>query len=131
MINFIIFGAAALIFLFIFFYFVPVGLYFYAKLSGIEISLFELTKIRFKKVDTKEILRYLIALKNIGLNVHHHELVKHLQAGGSIENVLKAMELAKDNNITMDFKKVIALDLAGFNILKEVHKKIEKRKNNH
>ena len=117
--------------LLIFFYFVPIGLYFTALLSGIEIRLVDLIMMKFRKTDPTEIIRNKIMLQKTSIDVSIHQLEAHKMAGGNLANVTSAMIKAKIHNIDLEFKKASAADLEGYDVLEEVKKEIEKRKNNH
>lgn len=65
----IIIGLVALFGLWIIFYFIPVGLWFSALVSGVRISLIQLILMRWRKVPPSVIVNNLIAATKAGLKI--------------------------------------------------------------
>jgi len=102
-----------LITLWILLYFVPVGLWFQALLSGVRISLLQLILMRWRKVPPSSIVNPLINATKAGLSLNRNELEAHFLAGGAVKNVVNALISADKANIDLDFKTAAAIDLAG------------------
>jgi len=113
-------GVAALFGLWIIFYFIPVGLWFTALLSGVRISLIQLVLMRWRKVPPQVIVRNLIAATKAGLKLNRDELEAHYLAGGNVVAVVNALISADKANMGLDFKVATAIDLAGRDVLEAV-----------
>jgi len=115
----IVFGA--IILLFILLYFIPIGIWFSALVSGVRISLMQLFLMRFRKVPPGTIVRAMIEAHKAGLSfVKRDELEAHYLAGGHVENVVHALVSADMANIELSFKMATAIDLAGRDVLDAV-----------
>jgi uncharacterized protein YqfA (UPF0365 family) len=115
-----IFALVALFGLWIIFYFIPVGLWFTALLSGVRISLVQLIFMRWRKVPPKAIVTAMITSSKAGLNLSRNELEAHFLAGGHVQRVVNALISADKANILLDFKAATAIDLAGREVLEAV-----------
>jgi len=113
-------GIASLFGLWIIFYFIPVGLWFTALLSGVRISLLQLVLMRWRKVPPQVIVRNLIASTKAGLKLNRDELEAHYLAGGNVVAVVNALISADKANMQLDFKTATAIDLAGRDVLEAV-----------
>ncbi len=113
-------GVAALFFLWVIFYFIPVGLWFNALVSGVRISLLQLIFMRWRKVPPQAIVKSLIAATKAGLKLHRNDLEAHFLAGGHVQNVVNALISADKANMGLDFKLATAIDLAGRDVFEAV-----------
>jgi len=118
--GFIVFAIASIVLLLLFFYFVPVGLWFQAIVSGVRISLLQLVFMRFRKVPPSTIVNAMITSKKAGLDIGRDDLEAHFLAGGSVQSVVNALISADKANIELDFKTATAIDLAGRDVLEAV-----------
>ena len=116
----IIIAFVALILLWFVFYFIPIGLWFSALVSGVRISLLQLVLMRFRKVPPSVIVNQLIAGTKAGLHLQANDLEAHFLAGGNVPNVVTALISAQKANIALDFKMAAAIDLAGRNVAEAV-----------
>jgi len=116
----IIIAIVALIVLWFISYFIPVGLWFSALVSGVRISLIQLVLMRFRKVPPSVIVNQMIAGTKAGLNLQANDLEAHFLAGGNVPNVVTALISAQKANIALDFKMAAAIDLAGRNVAEAV-----------
>jgi uncharacterized protein YqfA (UPF0365 family) len=105
---------------YVLFYFVPVGLWFSALLSGVRISLLQLVFMRWRKVPPKIIVSALIVSTKAGLNLNRDELEAHYLAGGHVAQVVHALVSASKANIELGFKMATAIDLAGRDVYEAV-----------
>ena len=115
-----VFMIAALFLLWLLFYFVPVGMWFSALLSGVKVPLIQLVFMRWRKVPPSVIVKALINSTKAGLVLSRDELEAHYLAGGNVINVVNALISADKANIPLDFKMATAIDLAGRNVLEAV-----------
>ena len=102
------------------FYFIPVGLWFSALVSGVRISLLQLILMRWRKVPPSTIVSSMIESTKAGLELNPNELEAHYLAGGNVTNVVHALVSAQKANIMLDFKMATAIDLAGRDVLQAV-----------
>ena len=115
----------AVILLFIFLYFIPIGIWFSALVSGVRISLMQLFLMRFRKVPPGVITRAMIEAHKAGLGfVKRDELEAHFLAGGHVENVVHALSAIKRAvNLPL---KITAIDLPG-DVLEAVRMSVNPR----
>jgi len=119
--SWIIIVVASIIGLWIVLYFIPIGLWFTALLSGVRISLLQLILMRWRKVPPNVIVRSMIEAIKAGLSfVKRDELEAHYLAGGHVEQVIHALVSASKANIDLTFNMATAIDLAGRNVLEAV-----------
>jgi len=118
---YIVIIVASIIGLWIIFYFIPVGLWFSALISGVRISLLQLILMRWRKVPPSIIVRSLIVAHKAGLiQIHRDELEAHYLAGGHVVKVVHALVSANKANIDLSFQMATAIDLAGRDVLEAV-----------
>ncbi len=119
--SWIIIVVASIIGLWIILYFIPIGLWFTALLSGVRISLLQLILMRWRKVPPNVIVRSMIEAYKAGLaTIQRDELEAHFLAGGHVEQVIHALVSASKANIDLSFKMATAIDLAGRDVLEAV-----------
>jgi uncharacterized protein YqfA (UPF0365 family) len=116
----LIIAFAAIIFLFIFLYFVPVNLWITAIFSGVKVGLFDLVFMRIRKVPPRIVVDSLITATKAGLAISSNELETHYLAGGNVPNVIRALISADKANISLTFKQATAIDLAGRDVFQAV-----------
>jgi uncharacterized protein YqfA (UPF0365 family) len=119
--TWIIIVVASIIGLWIILYFIPIGLWFTALLSGVRISLLQLILMRWRKVPPVVIVRSMIEAHKAGLaSIKRDELEAHFLAGGHVEQVIHALVSASKANIGLPFQMATAIDLAGRDVLEAV-----------
>lgn len=118
--SFVVIGIACLVGLWIIFYFIPVGLWFTALLSGVKISLIQLVFMRWRKVPPSVIVSALITSTKAGLSLSRDQLEAHYLAGGRVKSVVNALISADKANIPLDYKSATAIDLAGRDVFEAV-----------
>ena len=106
--------------LFLFFYFIPVGLWISAYFSGVAVSLLTLVGMRLRKVNPTAVIRPLITATKAGLNLEIDKLEAHHLAGGNVQQVVNALISADKANIDLNFQRATAIDLAGRDVLEAV-----------
>jgi len=115
-------GIVSLVGLWIIFYFIPVGLWFAAILSGVRIQLVDLVFMRFRKVPPKIIVEALIACVKGDIAVDKDQLEAQYLAGGNVKNLTDGLILANASGIQLSFSEASRLDLARKNIINELQK---------
>jgi len=109
-------------------YFIPVGLWFTAVLSGVRISLLQLILMRFRKVPPSAIVRAMIEATKAGLkDIKRDALEAHYLAGGHVAQVIHALVSAEKANIALTFNMATAIDLAGRDVLEAVQMSVNPR----
>jgi uncharacterized protein YqfA (UPF0365 family) len=116
-----------LIGLWILFYFIPVGLWFSAILSGVRVSLLQLIFMRWRKVPPGIIVTAMINSTKAGLTITRDELEAHYLAGGKVQSVVNALISSDKANIPLDFKTATAIDLAGRDVFEAVQMSVNPR----
>ncbi|KAB1064442.1 flotillin-like protein FloA [Salibacter halophilus] len=113
-------AVGALILLWIILYFIPIGLWFRAIISGVRISLLQLIVMRWRRVPPSAIVDALINATKAGLILNSDQLEAHYLAGGNVRNVVMALISADKANIDLDFNSATAIDLAGRDVFEAV-----------
>jgi len=114
-------------FVLIFLYYVPIGLWLSAIVSGVRISLIQLVLMRVRKVPPSVIVNALITAQKAGLSLNRNDLEAHYLAGGNINSVVNALVSADKANIPLDFKSATAIDLAGRDVFEAVQVSVNPR----
>jgi len=102
-------------------YIIPIGLWFQAQITGVNISLLQLIFMRWRKVPPSVIVNAMITSKKAGLQINRDELEAHYLAGGHVPAVVRALISAAKANLGLTFNVATAIDLAGRDILEAVH----------
>ncbi len=116
----LIFIFGGIVLFFIIMYYVPVGLWFTAIISGVKVTIFDLILMRIRKVPPSVIINASITATKAGLHVTTNELETHYLAGGDVPNVIRALISAEKANISLSFKQATAINLAGRDVFEAV-----------
>lgn len=116
----IIITALSLLGLWFILYFIPVGLWFSALVSGVRMNLLQLVLMRWRKVPPTTIVSAMIEGTKAGLTLNANELEAHFLAGGHVASVVHALVSARKANIALDFNMATAIDLAGRDVFEAV-----------
>ena len=117
----IIIIALIVIFVLIFFHYVPFFLWINALSANVRISLVQLFLMRLRRVPPHTIVYAMIEAHKAGLkNVTRDNLEAHYLAGGHVEQVVHALVSASKANIDLPFQMATAIDLAGRDVLEAV-----------
>ena len=115
----ILFGI--IIFLSLFTYFVPIGLWITAYFAGVKVAIFkDLVGMRLRKVPPRQIVGPKISATKAGLDVSLDRMEAHFLAGGNVNLVILALISADKANIDLSFERATAIDLAGRDVLDAV-----------
>jgi uncharacterized protein YqfA (UPF0365 family) len=117
-IIYLVIGLVALVFIAIFLKFF--GLWFRALLSGAHIGLGRLVGMWIRRVKAKLIVDSRIMLTKAGIATESDLLETHYLAGGDVIRVSKALIAANKANISLNFQRASAIDLAGRDVLDAV-----------
>ncbi|MBN2350275.1 MAG: flotillin-like protein FloA [Bacteroidales bacterium] len=118
--TYILYMVGIIVLLMIILYFVPLGLWFQALVSGVHVSLIQLIFMRWRKVPPRVIVNAMIEAKKAGLEVLRDLLEAHFLAGGHVEKVVHALVSASKANIELSFQMATAIDLAGRDVFEAV-----------
>ena len=106
----------AIIFIFMLFYFVPVGLWVQAVVSlGLgRITIIDLIRMRLRKIPPRLITDGVINTHKAGLDHISTEMLEtHFLAGGKVQNIIEALIASDKAKINLSFETATAIDLAG------------------
>ncbi len=111
---------AVIIFLILFFSFVPVGLWITAYFSGVKIKISTLIGMKLRRVSPRRIVIPMIKATKAGLDLKIENLEAHYLAGGNVNTLVDALIASERANIPLQFERGAAIDLAGRNVLEAV-----------
>lgn len=109
-----------IVFLWLFFWAIPVPLWISAVAARVKISLFSLIGMRLRRVPPPLIVNQLIAATKAGLTVNTNALEAHYLANGNVPAVISALIAADKASIELSFERAAAIDLAGRDVLDAV-----------
>jgi len=127
MVGYIVLAVAAVLLLWLFFYFVPMGLWISALAAGVPVGPVTLIGMRLRKVNPHRVIIPMIAAWKAGLKLAISDLEAHYLAGGNVERVARALISADKANIALDFQRAAAIDLAGRDVLDAVTMSVNPR----
>ena len=127
MTGYIIIAAAAVLILWIFFYFVPVGLWVSALAAGVPVGPLTFIGMRLRKVNPHKVIFPMIAAWKAGIKLQVTELEAHYLAGGNVERVARALISADKADIELNFERAAAIDLAGRDVFDAVAMSVNPR----
>ncbi|GAB6100737.1 flotillin-like protein FloA [Halanaerocella petrolearia] len=116
----LLFITLGVIFVFVFLFFIPVGLWISALAAGVKISFFNLIGMRLRRVVPSAIIGPMIKSHKAGLKLGTDKLEAHYLAGGNVDNVVDALIAAERAEIELPFEQAAAIDLAGRDVLEAV-----------
>ena len=127
MTGYIVLAVAGVLLLWLFFYFVPVGLWVSALAAGVPVGPMTLIGMRLRKVNPHRVIFPMIAAWKAGLKLSVSDLEAHYLAGGNVDRVARALISADKANIALDFQRAAAIDLAGRDVLDAVAMSVNPR----
>jgi len=105
--------------LYVLVFFVPLGLWIKALISGLGITLLELIDMKIRRVPPSPIIKSMILAANAGIDIPMEALEAHCLAGGDVEHVVKGMIMAKRYNVHLSYTEACERDLSRRNIIKD------------
>ncbi len=112
---------AIVIFLALFTYFIPIGLWISAYFAGVRVAIFkDLVGMRLRKVPPRQIITPKISATKAGLEIELDRMEAHFLAGGNVNAVTLALISADKANIDLTFERAASIDLAGRDVLEAV-----------
>lgn len=104
-----------------------ISLWMQALVSGAHVGLLNIVFMRFRKVPPQLIVVSKIMAVKAGIELSTDELESHFLAGGNIRRVVQALIAADKANIPLPFKRAVAIDLAGRDVLQAVQTSVNPR----
>ena len=102
-----------------------VGIWRAARAVAAPLTLGDIIKMRWSKIDPRVIIEAYQASTQHHLELTIEQIRQHYSRGGRVPQVIKAMGLARSHKIRASWKDYCQRDLHGENVLQEVHEKIE------
>jgi len=116
----IIMVIAIVVFLWLFFAFIPIGLWVSAVAANVRIRILTLIGMRLRRVPPVRIVIPQIKAVKAGLDLSINKLEAHYLAGGNVDRVVNALIAAQRAAINLEFERAAAIDLAGRDVLEAV-----------
>ena len=113
MTAYIVGAVLAILVIWVFFYFVPVGLWISALAASVPVGPMTLVGMRLRKVNPYKVVGPMITAWKAGLKPSITELEAHVLAGGDVQRVVRALISADKAEIELNFQRAAAIDLAG------------------
>lgn len=105
-----------------------ISLWFQAFVSGTPIPLFNIIGMRLRRIPPQVIVNSRINLYKAGIkDVSVADLETHYLAGGHVTTVVEALIAADKANISLDWRRATAIDLAGRDIKDAVQTSVNPR----
>jgi len=117
--------ALALLFISVFLYFVPVGLWISALAADVKVRMLSMIGMRLRRIVPSRVISPLIKGRKAGLSLEINELEAHVLAGGRVELVVDAMIAAARASIDLPFEKAAAIELSGRDVLEAVRNSVK------
>jgi len=111
---------AIVLFIWLFFTFIPIALWISAIAANVKIGILSLVGMRLRRVPPVKIVNPQIKAVKAGLSIHTNKLEAHYLAGGNVDRVINALIAAQRANIPLEFERAAAIDLAGRDVLEAV-----------
>lgn len=126
-VGYVVIAAAALLITWLFFYFVPLGLWISALAAGVPVGPITLIGMRLRKVNPHKVILPMIGAWKAGLKLSILDLEAHYLAGGTVDRVVRALISADKAEIELNFQRAAAIDLAGRDVYDAVAMSVNPR----
>lgn len=107
----------AIILLFAFLYYFPIGLWIRTVAAGVPLGIISLVRMRLIGIPPSVIVTNYVRARKAGLTLTVDQMQSHYLAGGNVENVTLAMIAAQRAQIPLEWQRAAAIDLAGRNVV--------------
>jgi uncharacterized protein YqfA (UPF0365 family) len=87
-----------------------------AKVSGLDISIWDLVKYKHRNYPIHNLIYFNITLSNIGINLKFSKLAESYKANVDLENVVNGLIAAKQINLPLTFEQACSADKNGIDI---------------
>lgn len=119
--------SGAIVFIILFFNFIPVGLWISAFAAGVRVGILTLIGMRLRRVSPVKVILPLIKASKAGLDISVNQLEAHYLAGGNIDKVVNALIAAYRAEMNLQFVRAAAIDLAGRDVFEAVKMSVNPR----
>ncbi|MBU1050795.1 flotillin-like protein FloA [Candidatus Bipolaricaulota bacterium] len=126
-VPYIIVAVAVLFVIWLFSYFVPIGLWISALAAGVPVGPMTFIGMRLRKVNPHKVIFPMVAAWKAGIKLSVSALEAHCLAGGNVDRVARALISADKADIPLDFQRAAAIDLAGRDVLDAVTMSVNPR----
>ena len=109
-----------ILFLWLFFTFIPIGLWISAVAANVKIRIGTLIGMKLRRVAPIRIVIPQIKAVKSGLDLSINKLEAHYLAGGNVDRVVNALIAAQRAQFNLEFERAAAIDLAGRDVLEAV-----------
>jgi len=120
LVSLLFLAGLVLVLVFLFFSFIPVGLWVTAFFAGVRVPLTSLVAMRLRRVPPARIILPMIKATKAGIPVELNRLEAQYLAGGNVDRVVDALIAADKAGIRLTFDRAAAIDLAGRDVLEAV-----------
>ena len=120
LVSLLFLAGLVLVLVFLFFSFIPVGLWVTAFFAGVRVPLTSLVAMRLRRVPPARIIFPMIKATKAGIPVELNRLEAQYLAGGNVDRVVDALIAADKAGIRLTFDRAAAIDLAGRDVLEAV-----------
>lgn len=117
--------AVLVLFVALFFSFIPVRLWIAAIASNTKVGLFTLVGMKLRRVKPSDVVLPLIRATKAGIDVNINQLESHYLSGGKIGRVVDALIAAHRAKLELTFERAAAIDLAGRDVLEAVRMSVK------
>ncbi|MCD4793628.1 MAG: flotillin-like FloA family protein [Bacteroidales bacterium] len=104
-----------------FWYYAPIGLWYEAKLSGIDPGIMNMLKMRLQKIPHKLIISNLVKAHNSDLKIDSHDLMKKYLAGVDITSVTDTAIRALNAGLDVSYNDLTKQYLAKVDVSRVIH----------
>jgi uncharacterized protein YqfA (UPF0365 family) len=110
----------AIILVFTFLYYFPIGLWIRTIAAGVPLGIITLVRMRLIGIPPGAIVTNFVRARKAGLDLTTDQMQSHYLAGGNVDNVTLAMIAAQRAQIPLEWQRAAAIDLAGRNVVEAV-----------
>lgn len=104
-----------------FWYFIPIGLWYEARLSGVKVSWAQLVRMRLQRVPQDLILKTMIKAQNAGLSLEAIDMLEKYLAGVDIVKVTDTAIRAVNTGIEISYNDLATQFLAKVDVETVIH----------
>lgn len=119
-----IFGIFCLLAYYVFFCISNFNLWLEGKAAGLGVSFFDLLRMKFRKLSSRQMIDHLKILRKAGVMVECEQLESHVLAGGKLSAVTQAAVAANKAGLKLSFNQMASIDLAGRDVLDAVESNV-------
>jgi uncharacterized protein YqfA (UPF0365 family) len=92
-------------------------MYVKSRTSGAELSLGDIWRLRASGAEPGHVVDCAVVLAQVGEVVRGQRLAEHVEAGGTLDDVVRGMCLARTADVALTFERACEINLAGHSVL--------------